>query len=358
MRLASGVGCWLRLCGRFAKHSLVLALAVYAGLHGQRGWAQASDGDAWSRLAAVNNLYQGKTPFHLKVAFQLYDVDGKPGEAGTAEEWWASPKSWRISIESPSLHGDATLPSDAPPAMVRELYLVKRLLVYEVRPAPYRGISKPGESIKEEPKQIGKTTLNCENLLPPKAKEVLPSSEKLCTETGSDALRYAEVGTETSIRNSIGKFHDIYVAQDLELRVIGAKVITGKIVGLQSIDPANATAELTPALSAGGAEVPVPNPLRFVTSDAFVGKLISVGPSEYPLVAKISHKSGRVVLLCSIGKDGRVSGVVPLASTDVVFADPAVSEVSRWKYSPYLQDGRPMTVETFVTLTFGYFDVR
>jgi hypothetical protein len=105
MRLASGVGCWLRLFGRFAKHSMVPAVAGFVWVNAARVGAQAPDGDAWSKLAAANDLArQGDPPFHLKVAFQLYDVDGKPGETGTAEEWWASPKCWRISIESPSLN--------------------------------------------------------------------------------------------------------------------------------------------------------------------------------------------------------------------------------------------------------------
>lgn len=88
MRLASGVGCCLQRCGRLGKHFLVLAIAVSAGLPGARGWAQAPDTDAWGRLAAANNLdHVGNTPFHLKVAFQLYDLAGKPGESGTVEEW-------------------------------------------------------------------------------------------------------------------------------------------------------------------------------------------------------------------------------------------------------------------------------
>src|SRR5271157_3323072 len=41
-------------------------------------------------------------PWHLMANYQLYDADGKPGEQGTYEYWWASPRVYRSTWTRPS----------------------------------------------------------------------------------------------------------------------------------------------------------------------------------------------------------------------------------------------------------------
>jgi TonB family protein len=353
MRLASGVGCWLRLCGRFAKHSSTLALAVFVVLNATRGWAQAPDTDVWGELAAANNLdHEGNTPFHVKIAFQLDDLQGKPGETGTVEEWWASPTSWRIAIDAPSMPKNGSKSKDVAPDVMREGYLVYRLMAIATHPVSKQA-AHAGESIKQESWTTGKTKLNCEKLLPSKAPVETPSFPALCVEPGTDELRFVSQndGTETVARNSVGKFRNIYVALNVEMSLLGHNAISGKIVELKGMDTAEQEAELpkakVAAAESGNAKNEEP-PRRGVTA----GSRVHLVQPEYPMAAKVAHKPGKVILLATIQKDGSLSGVVPLATSDIVFDDAAVEAVRQWKYSPFLLNGQPVQVRTVITVNF------
>jgi TonB family protein len=331
----------------------MLALAVCAGLQGARGWSQAPDADAWSELAAANNLDgDGNTPFHVKIAFQLDDLQGKPGEAGTVEEWWASPTSWRIAIDAPSMPKKGSMSKDASADVVREGTLVYRLVAIAVHPVPKQA-SGAGESIKQEIRTTGKTKLNCEKLLPSKAPVETPSFPALCVEPGTDELRFISQndGTETVARNSVANFRNVYVALNVEMSLLGHNAISGKIVELKSMDAAEQEAELpkpkVAATESASAKNEAP-PKQGVTA----GKRTYFVQALYPIAGKAAHMSGEVILLATIQKDGSLSGVVPLATSDTVFDDAAVEAVRQWKYSPYLLNGQPVQVRTVVNVTF------
>jgi len=43
-------------------------------------------------------------PWHLKAAYEVYDVDGNPKYQGTYEEWWAAPDKYKSSFSDPGFH--------------------------------------------------------------------------------------------------------------------------------------------------------------------------------------------------------------------------------------------------------------
>lgn len=71
----------------------------------------------------------------------------------------------------------------------------------------------------------------------------------------------------------------------------------------------------------------------------------------YPDAARESHVQGIVVLDALIGPDGAVEDVRPLSGPDVL-APAAVDAVKWWRFQPYRVNGKPVEVETTITIEF------
>lgn len=76
-------------------------------------------------------------------------------------------------------------------------------------------------------------------------------------------------------------------------------------------------------------------------------------PSEldYPDAAKASGQRGSVVLQVLIGRDGTVQDAKFLQGS-FVFARAAIDAVRQWRFKPYLLNGRAVSVQSTITLTF------
>jgi periplasmic protein TonB len=74
-------------------------------------------------------------------------------------------------------------------------------------------------------------------------------------------------------------------------------------------------------------------------------------PPEYPEAAKKAHIKGHVILKAIIGKDGDVENL-QIVSGPPELAPASIEAVKQWKYRPYLQQGKPVEVETEIDLNF------
>jgi len=72
---------------------------------------------------------------------------------------------------------------------------------------------------------------------------------------------------------------------------------------------------------------------------------------DYPEIARISRREGKVILEIVVGRDGEVEGVTILRS-DPLFDEAAAEAVRRWEYEPALQSGRPVKVLMTVVVQF------
>ncbi len=78
--------------------------------------------------------------------------------------------------------------------------------------------------------------------------------------------------------------------------------------------------------------------------------LLSDQPAvPYPASAK--GQQGTVVLQVLIGRDGTVQDAKFLQGS-LAFARGAIDGVKQWKFKPYLMNGRPVSVQTLMTLSF------
>ncbi len=74
----------------------------------------------------------------------------------------------------------------------------------------------------------------------------------------------------------------------------------------------------------------------------------------FPPAARKDGSEARVVLKCTIGRDGRVRDLVAVSGGPQVFVDAALDAVEQWRYEPALDaEGKPIEVKTTVTLNFS-----
>jgi protein TonB len=71
----------------------------------------------------------------------------------------------------------------------------------------------------------------------------------------------------------------------------------------------------------------------------------------YPHIAAVAGISGTVKLHAIIGRDGSVEDLNVVAGHPLL-ADAALDAVRQWHYKPYVLNGRPIEVETFITVVF------
>jgi len=78
--------------------------------------------------------------------------------------------------------------------------------------------------------------------------------------------------------------------------------------------------------------------------------LISDQPTiAYPATAK--GQQGTVVLQLLIGRDGTVQDA-KFQQGSLVFARTAIEGVKQWKFKPYMFNGRPVSVQTTMSVSF------
>ena len=81
------------------------------------------------------------------------------------------------------------------------------------------------------------------------------------------------------------------------------------------------------------------------------GLLIQSVDPAYPDGGKASGQRGSVVLQVLIGRDGSVQDAMFMQGS-LVFARTAIAAVKQWRFKPYLLNGRPVAVQSLVTLNF------
>ena len=70
---------------------------------------------------------------------------------------------------------------------------------------------------------------------------------------------------------------------------------------------------------------------------------------DYPANAK--GQPGTVTLQVLIGRDGAVQDAKFMQGS-LVFARAAIAGVKQWKFKPYSMNGRPVSVQTLLTINF------
>ncbi len=160
--------------------------------------AMPTDPAELMKLAAdVNGLASDKlAPWHLKATFRLYDFKGKPTEKGTYEEFWVTPKKYKVIFTSPSFNqtewgtedGGFFLPVGSRDNSSLRSLIRSRLL------NPFEFVEKG--TLTSHHETLGNVNLNCVSVMPVPTKrttiELLPSGT-YCFSQNEPILRTVSV---------------------------------------------------------------------------------------------------------------------------------------------------------------------
>lgn len=106
----------------------------------------------------------------------------------------------------------------------------------------------------------------------------------------------------------------------------------------QTVSPETSGTSPNAARATTGTELPAAHPIS------------TVNP-KYPKEARKQKRQGAVVLHVKIGADGKVQDL-SVVSGNPDFAAAAAQAVKKWRFQPYLVDGRPTGAEQSVTVNF------
>ena len=91
---------------------------------------------------------------------------------------------------------------------------------------------------------------------------------------------------------------------------------------------------------------------RFDTASGLMAaNLVFAPPPDYPAFARLAHIQGEVVLQAVVSRDGSVTATRVLSGNRLL-RGAATAAVRRWRYRPYVANGRPIDVATIVTIVF------
>jgi protein TonB len=88
-----------------------------------------------------------------------------------------------------------------------------------------------------------------------------------------------------------------------------------------------------------------------ITRTEALSALVTKAQPEYPPIAKQLKIQGTVELEVAVSETGEVTKV-DIVSGNAVLTNPAVQAVKRWKFKPFLEDGKPVRVVAPVVLEF------
>jgi protein TonB len=72
---------------------------------------------------------------------------------------------------------------------------------------------------------------------------------------------------------------------------------------------------------------------------------------DYPILAKQTHREGRVELHAIIATDGTIQSL-EIISGDPIFYLSAREAVSQWRYQPTILNGQPVEIDTHITVIY------
>ena len=90
---------------------------------------------------------------------------------------------------------------------------------------------------------------------------------------------------------------------------------------------------------------------RFVSEGVQMAQLITRVEPVYPILAIQTHKEGRVELRALIAPEGKIESL-EVISGDPFFIPSALSAVRQWRYRPTTLNGRPVEVDTYITVIY------
>lgn len=301
-------------------------------------------------------------PWYLKASYQLYDRDGKPGEQGTFEYWWASPKVHRSTWTRPgathtdwyTADGKHAYKGSGQPISLFE-YKIQDAVVSPLPSAP--DLEPTLYRLEGQTLSAGNVKFPCVEILPTMTHYGSSSPVPLgwfpsyCFDPKIPILRLSfSLGNLTTGFGKIVKVQERFLPKEIEMNEGKKKVLTleaEEIAGIPKTDVAlapDSDASVAGSLS------------KTIDSKVMNGTLLKKEVPVYPEDAKEARISGTVTLAAIIGMDGGIHDLRVLTAPSPSLAVSALWAVSHWEYKPCQVDGQPVDVSTTVYVIYKLGD--
>lgn len=96
-----------------------------------------------------------------------------------------------------------------------------------------------------------------------------------------------------------------------------------------------------------------PANIAIASADNLVATLLDGRPPDYPRQSRRLHEEGRVLLMVTVGTDGRVQDVrISQSSGHERLDQAALRAIRSWRWKPFLRNGSPIIVAGLVEIPF------
>ena len=298
--------------------------------------------------SSLESIY--KRPWYMKVQVNLPEKNSRPDSVGTIERWQDGEKSKTVYSLGASKFTQLDLED-------KHYQLQEGDLIPDSVQDGFQDILHPGPSAKalegtqlELRKQpFGKVTLDCIMLSRTLPKNVIAPVglfPTYCLSTSDQIAASYNFGSRTFLASSTAVFLDHNIVMGDVLLNGTTVLVREKVNELKTFLPAPDQFEPSPEMTATDG-------YTAVSGGVISGQILSKEPPIYPASARAARISGTVLLSAVLGEDGHVEYLTPLTVPDVSLAVAAIDSVRRWRYKPYLVNGRPVQVTTTITVNFN-----
>ncbi|MBB6145609.1 TonB family protein [Silvibacterium bohemicum] len=311
--------------------------------------------DILAAAAKINGLDSPEAkPWHIKIAYQVFDGEGKVGHTGTFEEWWAGPKKDKRVYTSSTFNrteyvteaGTFRVGDEVGPPLAESL--VRQRLV---SPMPGSEDTDNAE-LQRRDNPFPNTKLTCIELVRKIDHQLGPSPVGLfplyCFDPSAPMLRFSgSFGLLNTLYKKVGMLGGRYLGTDVSISDTGKPFVDFHLAEGNLMTTVDESIFAPPANA-----IALPEQSVTVEGKVLAGRKLNGSAPRYPAAAKSARISGTVILSALIGEDGRIHELRIKSAPDVSLALSAIEAVRDWTYAPYTLNGHPVEVSTEIRVMY------
>ncbi len=311
--------------------------------------APKTPAEFFARARQLSDLRAAGIPFHLKATYTATG-DAEFTGSGTYETWWKSQQDWRVAATLASFRYSAVMKSGTLQIFASGSYIPLRLrqaMSNAVMRIPQSEVNSQGWKVQSKHLQ----GVDWVYLL--KSEPCRAQTPKIqCPEgrffTHEGVLRISQHGTMVTVYNDLQPFRDHLVPLKVSIGDVGQPALTLMVNVLEPLpaDPGNSWQS---AVDNHGL-TPIQAMKKVAQIDT--ARVLRAPAPSYPYAAKQARISGTVVMHVTIDDKGAVREPYILLSAGHDLDQAALQAVRRWRYQPIEADGKPMQVDTTITVIF------
>jgi TonB family protein len=313
--------------------------------------AQDDERELKERLASVDRLSMlnapGSRPFHLKL--QVANKGNAHPEFNTEIEiWWAAPDKWRREIKSPLFSQTAIQNGERYSESNSQDYFpwwLHQIISRILDPIPHAELSTI------EPDMQGSPSSRCAHweTLFSEASEKITIYNQACFNTDGtlDHIFSRTAGASFSSYRSFGeKKVPGVISVDAKSADGKNAELLARLATIESLPDDNSRFSVVHDTGLAARA-------RFVDLDqsALQEYKLNAPPLKWPPIHNFPA-TGMIAIGIKIDRDGTIQEVGAPISSNVVLSNPAVEQIRKWKFKPYLLNGDPVQVDTYLAFRF------